>query len=155
MSNNLCAQNTSELSVNQISILSGLCPGLGQVYNKKYWKVPLIYSALGGAFYYYTYNNQKYTEYKNAYIFETDNDINSINNTGYTTSNLITLQDYYRDSRDLSGLLFMLVYVLNIIDASVDAHLINYNVNDDLSFYLKPNKTEYNQRINICLKLNL
>ena len=149
------SQKKTDLSVNQISMLSALCPGLGQVYNQKYWKVPIIYAALGGAIYYYDYHQKQYNNYKNAYISETDSDISTINNSGYSASNLITLQDYYRNSRDLAGLLFILTYVLNIIDASVDAHLINYNVNDNLSFYIKPNKNQYSDSIHLCFSLNL
>ena len=151
----LYSQNESKLSINQISMFSALCPGLGQVYNKKYWKIPIIYAALGGCAYYYNYNNNKYKKYKNEYIFETDNDDNTSNNSGYTASNLITLQDYYRNSRDLTSLLFVLVYILNIVDANVDAHLNNYNVNDNLSFYVKPIENEYIETINIGFTLNL
>ena len=155
ISNDIYAQNISNESVKKATLLSAACPGLGQVYNKKYWKLPVIYASLGGTIYYYIRNNNKYHEYKSAYIYETDNDNNTPNNSGYTASNLITLQNYYRDSRDLSGLLFFLVYFLNIVDASVDAHLTNYNVNDNLSLYLKPTQIDNNESINLCLKFNL
>ena len=97
----------------------------------------------------------KYKEYKSAYIAETDDNQNTINSSGYNTANLITLQDYYRDSRDLSAFLFLVVYCLNIIDSSVDAHLTNYNLNDNLSLYLKSDNRDNIVSINVCLKLNL
>ena len=89
------------------------------------------------------------------YIAENDNNSNTINHSGYSTSNLITLQDYYRNQRDVSGLLFLLTYCLNIIDASVDAHLTNYNLNENLSLSLNVNEIENTEILNFCLKVNL
>ena len=151
------AQNTTHVSPKKSAILSASCPGLGQVYNKKYWKVPIIYAALGGTLYYYFDYNDKYNMYKDAYIARTDDDETTIDNfSNYTPNNLITLQDYYRDSRDLSGLVFILIYVLNIVDASVDAHLTNYNINDNLSLHLKSEKNQqYFETINLSLTYNL
>ena len=145
------------MSPKKSAILSASCPGLGQVYNKKYWKVPIIYAALGGTLYYYFDYNDKYNMYKDAYIARTDDDETTIDNfSNYTPNNLITLQDYYRDSRDLSGLVFILIYVLNIVDASVDAHLTNYNINDNLSLHLKSEKNQqYFETINLSLTYNL
>jgi len=157
ISNNVVySQTDSKKSATTASILSMACPGLGQIYNKKYWKAPIIYAGLGGTIYYYYHNNAKYNQYKSAYIAETDDDETTSNNSGYTTSNLITLQDYYRNSRDLFGLLFLLVYLLNIVDASVDAHLIDYNINDNLSLNLKPNYINNQfETINVSLRFNL
>ena len=98
----------------------------------------------------------KYNDYKSAYIARNDNDPNTIDNlTNYSNTNLITLKDYYRNSRDLSIFLFILTYFLNIVDASVDTHLLNYNLNDDLSINLKPNdyKTN-NEGVNLSLIYN-
>ena len=152
---NIYGQVQNDNSVTKITLMSTVCPGLGQIYNKKYWKVPVIYSALGGSIYYYIKNNNKYEEYKSAYIAETDQNDNTINNSGYSEYNLITLQNYYQNSRDLSALIFLLTYCLNIIDASVDAHLTNYNLNDNLSLYLDINDLNTNEAISVCLKLNL
>ena len=138
------------------TILSTACPGLGQIYNKKYWKVPLIYAALGTTIYYYINNNQQYQNYQTAYIARNDNDPNTIDNLpNYSNTNLITLKDYYRNSRDLSIFLFILTYFLNIVDASVDTHLLNYNLNNDLSINLKPNDYKANNEgINLSLIYN-
>ena len=147
------SQNTTNISPKKAAILSASCPGLGQIYNKKYWKVPVIYLAFGGTLYYYIDYNNKYNTYKNAYIARTDDDENTTDDfSNYTNTNLITLQDYYRDSRDLSGLMFILIYILNIVDASVDAHLTNYNINDNLSLNLKPNRfNNHVETINLSL----
>ena len=155
ISDNIYGQTESRDGIQKITLMSTICPGLGQVYNKKYWKIPVIYSALGTSIYYYIKSNNTYHEYRSAYISETDNDSNTINNSGYSTSNLITLQDFYRNQRDLSGLLFLLTYCLNIIDASVDAHLTNYNLNDNLSLSLDINEIENTEILNFSLKLNL
>jgi len=155
ISNNIYGQTASPEVIQKITLMSTICPGLGQVYNKKYWKIPVIYSALGASIYYYIQNNNTYHEYRSAYIAETDHDSNTINNSGYSTSNLITLQDFYRNQRDLSGLLFLLTYCLNIVDASVDAHLTNYNLNDNLSLSLDINEIENTEILNFSLKLNL
>ena len=107
--------------------------------------------------YYYLENNKKYNDYKSAYIARNDNDENTLDAfPDYTNNNLITLKDYYRNSRDLSLFLFLLSYFLNIIDASVDAHFMNYNLNDNLSFQLKPRNEKQNFAIiNFSFKYNL
>ena len=155
LNNNAYGQTESQDVIKKITLMSTICPGLGQVYNKKYWKIPIIYSALGGSIYYYIKNNNRYHKYRSAYIAENDNNSNTINHSGYSTSNLITLQDYYRNQRDVSGLLFLLTYCLNIIDASVDAHLTNYNLNENLSLSLNVNEIENTEILNFCLKVNL
>jgi len=149
------AQDNSKKHITKATILSATCPGIGQLYNKKYWKIPVLYAGLGTIMYYYIQNNNHYNDYKAAYLSETDNNSSTINNTGYNSSNLITLQDQYRDNRDLSAFFFILLYTLNIVDACVDAHLINYNVNDNLSLYLKPTNIQANESINLCLVIKL
>ena len=82
-------------------------------------------------------HNKNYKNYRTAYLNRIDSDINTTDNfDNYSDNNLLTLKDYHQNSRDLSALLFLLVYVLNIVDASVDAHLTNYNINNNLSLYL-------------------
>lgn len=134
------AQNTiinDKKNITKAVVLSAACPGLGQLYNKKYWKIPLIYTALSGTIYYYINHNNKYKEYQSAYISRiNENTISNEPFPEYSNNNLITLKDYHRNSRDLAGLITILVYLLNIVDASVDAHLTNYNVNNNLSLSL-------------------
>ena len=151
----LYGQTNSKKAITKATLLSAACPGLGQFYNKKYWKIPVIYASLGATMYYYMNNNNQYENYKSAYIAEIDDDPQTINESGHNVSNLITLQDHYRDNRDLSTFLFILMYSLNIVDACVDAHLKNYNVNDNLSLYLKPTTIHNHQGINLCLKFDL
>jgi hypothetical protein len=101
---------------------SAILPGLGQAYNKKYWKIPLVYAG-------------KYNQYRDAYKRRlegyTDDKFSYLDN-----SRLIAGQKFYQRNRDLSALVTVGFYVLNIIDANVDAALIQFNVNENLS--LKP-----------------
>lgn len=111
---------------------SAILPGLGQAYNKKYWKIPLVYGAIGTSLYFYIDNNNKYRDYRNAYKRR----LEGYNNDKYQfldDSRLIAGQKFYQRNRDLSALFVVGFYVLNIIDANVDAALIQFNVNERLS----------------------
>lgn len=111
---------------------SAILPGLGQAYNKKYWKIPLVYGAIGTSLYFYIDNNKKYRDYRNAYKRR----LEGYNDDDYQfldESRLIAGQKFYQRNRDLSALFVVGFYVLNIIDANVDAALIQFNVNDRLS----------------------
>jgi len=119
---------------------SALVPGLGQAYNKKYWKIPIVYAALGTTLYFFITNNNKYNEFRNIY----KNRLEGVYNDPYPnvdTSRIITAQQFYQRNRDLSMLLMGAFYVLNIIDANVDAHLMQFNVNDNLS--VQPDLTRH------------
>lgn len=114
---------------------SAILPGLGQAYNKKYWKIPLVYGAIGTSLYYYIDSNKKYHQYRDAYKRRlegfTDDEFDYLDE-----ARLISAQKFYQRNRDLSALFVVGFYVLNIIDANVDAALIQFNVNENLS--LKP-----------------
>ena len=115
---------------------SALLPGAGQVYTKKYWKVPIIYAGLITSAYYFKENHDLYDLYKSTYLNRLDG--NTADNLDYSNAGLITLTEYYRRNREISALLFTLTYVLNIVDASVSAHLFNYDVHEDISLHLQP-----------------
>jgi hypothetical protein len=111
---------------------SAIVPGLGQAYNKKYWKIPIVYGALGSGIYFYSWNNKKYHQYRDAYKKRLANE--SGGGLDYLDNNrLIAGQKFYQKNRDLSLLVTVGLYILNIVDANVDAHLIQFNVNDNLS----------------------
>lgn len=135
---------------------SAVLPGLGQVYNKKYWKVPIVYGALGTTIYFYLSNNKKYNSYRDAYKRR----LEGFNDDDYTyldNSRLIAAQKFYQKNRDLSLLLTGLFYVLNIVEANVDAHLMHFNVNDNLT--VKPNlyRNEFTTKedLGICITWKL
>lgn len=114
------------------SFYSAILPGLGQAYNKKYWKIPLVYGAIGTSLYFYIDNNKKYHDYRDAYKRR----LEGYNDDKYEyldDSRLIAGQKFYQRNRDLSALFVVAFYALNIIDANVDASLIQFNVNERLS----------------------
>ena len=120
-------------------ILSAILPGAGQIYNKKYWKVPLVYVAIGVPVWFAYDTHKEYKLYKEAYISRTDNDPATLDDFPlYTDSQLKENVDFYRRYRDMNFFLIGLMYALNIVDASVDAHLSTFNVSNDLSFHLSP-----------------
>ncbi len=121
------------------TIMSACLPGLGQVYNHKIWKVPIVYAALGTCGYFIANNNSLYLQYKNAYLDRYNNDPNTVDPYPYLSDQqLRDAQDYYRRYRDLNVVLIALAYTLNVIDANVDAHLFSFDVSDDLTLRLSP-----------------
>ena len=119
-------------SPTKAALLSAVAPGVGQVYNKKYWKIPILYA--GGAFVYYLYDyySDHYNEYNNAYGAFLNDQINEYN--GITTAEgLKQAKDFYRRYRDLNVIIMVGVYLANIIDATVDAYLFNFDVSRELS----------------------
>ena len=123
-------------SAEQAAIYSAIIPGAGQVYTKKYWKVPIIYSGLITSAYFIESNQEKYILYKTTAINRIDGDFTD--NLEYTDDQLITLKDHYRRNRDLSYFSFIAIYILNIVDASVNAQLFEYDISDDISMNLQP-----------------
>ena len=120
--------------------MSAILPGAGQVYNKKWWKVPIIYGGFAGLGYAIIFNQGEYDLYRNAYLKRLDDNSSTVDEFDgvYSDANLIELQDYYRKNRDLSIIGGVLLYVMNIIDANVDAHLFNFDVSEDLSLNIAP-----------------
>ena len=137
-------------------IMSACLPGLGQIYNKKYWKAPVIYVALGGIGYWGITNQIKYKYYSNNLKAIYDDDESTINTTLYSSDQLVTQKRYYRKYRDMAVILGALVYFVNIIDANVDAHLKTFDVSDDLSMQIKPySNFDYNNKLQAGLTLKL
>lgn len=114
---------------------SALLPGLGQAYNKKYWKIPLVYAGLGAGLYFYSWNNKKYHEFRDEYKRRLNGtyDPNHPIYGNLDDNRIIDGQDFYQRNRNLSALITVGIYILNIIDANVDAHLLQFNVNTNLS----------------------
>jgi len=120
------------------SILSAVLPGAGQVYNKKYWKVPIIYAGLGTTTYFFIQNLNEYNYYRTNLRAIHDNDEATVNETPYDSDDLVSLKQSSRNRRDISGAIFVGIYLLNIIDANVDAHLATFDVSDNLSIRVQP-----------------
>lgn len=126
-------------SPKKAAIMSAALPGLGQVYNKKYWKVPIIYAGFGVLTYYIIENNRNYIDFRDAYRARVDDDLTNDNiKPEYTTDNLRVIKNLYWKNRDLMVILTATLYALNILDATVDAHFFTYDISDDLSFRISP-----------------
>lgn len=127
-------------SPKKASILSAVIPGAGQIYNKKYWKVPVIYAGFAGLAYSFQFNQSHYVKYRNALKYRLDDDASTTDDyIGiYSDDQLGTLYRYYHRYRDLTVIGGMALYLLNIVDAAVDAHLFTFNVSDDLSMNIHP-----------------
>ncbi len=121
------------------AMYAAVLPGLGQIYNKKYWKLPLVYGALGAGIYAITFNHDQYRIYLDAFYTQIDDDITNDQFAGvYDERQLIELQNIYRRWRDLSIILTGVAYGLQVLDAYVDAHLFYFDVSDDLSLNWQP-----------------
>jgi hypothetical protein len=141
------------LAPSKAAFYSAIVPGLGQAYNKKYWKIPLVYGAMGTSLYFYITNNKKYHKYRDAYKRR----LEGYNDDPFQyldDSRLIQAQRFYQRNRDLSMLVTIGFYVLNIVDANVDAHLLQFNVNDNLSFQPELYQNDMNNKTHLGLSLN-
>ncbi|MCC6690885.1 MAG: hypothetical protein IT235_05070 [Bacteroidia bacterium] len=127
-------------SVRKATLLSVVLPGGGQFYNRKYWKPPVIYTAFAIFGYLIKTNNDNYNVFKQAYIYRTDNNAATTDPyvNKYSDDNLLTLKNSYQRSRDFNIICFTAVYILNIVDAAVDAHLYTFDVSENLSIQLQP-----------------
>ena len=141
-----------------------LIPGAGQAYNRKYWKMPIVYAGFGATIYFAVTNKDEYHLYRDAYDYKmgtkTDVSQHAIEESEkYTPDNLITLRDYYRRNMELSWIITAAWYVLQIIDANVDAHFFYYEISDDLTLHVEPqcvisNDLTYSNNIGVKLQLN-
>ena len=139
---------------------SAVLPGLGQAYNKKYWKIPIVYGAIGTGLYFYLDNNKLYKQYRNAYKRRlagfTDDEFYGPGDTPFLSDEaLIRAQRTLKRNKELSMLVTVGLYVLNIIEANVDAHLLQYNLDENLA--LKPfmdfNNPNYTTQIGLSLNI--
>ncbi len=135
------------LAPSKAAFYSAVVPGLGQVYNKKYWKIPIIYAGMAAGIYFYKQQDDDYDRFRDAYKRRlagyTDDEFYG-NGTEPLISNdrLINAQKSAQKNKSISLIVTVAFYLLNVVDANVDAHLRQYEVSEDLS--LQPN-FEFNQ----------
>ncbi|ARV14900.1 DUF5683 domain-containing protein [Polaribacter sp. SA4-12] len=125
------------LAPSRAAFYSAIFPGMGQVYNKKYWKAPIVWGAMGTSIYYYLDNNKEYKRYRTAYKLRKNNLIDEFTVDGVEIISIETLeraQKQLQENRDMSLLTTVILYVLQIVEASVNAHLLQFNTDDNLSF---------------------
>lgn len=140
--------------------LALVLPGAGQIYNRKYWKLPIIYGGFIGCIYALTWNNQMYKDYSQAYMDISDNDpsthsydqflhlgnVITDSNKEQWTNTFKNRKDQYRRWRDLSFFVMLGVYALSVIDAYVDASMSKFDISDDLSLRIAPAVVTGNNR---------
>ncbi len=134
-------------NVKKATTLATICPGAGQIYNRSYWKVPFVIGGFASMIYCIDWNNRGFQRFKKAYTLRADFDTNPDKYPDgstdefkgrYSTSFLKNLKDSYRRNRDLCIIITAGLYILQIVDAHVDAHLKDYDISDDLSLNIEP-----------------
>ncbi len=139
-------ENINPLAPSKAAFYSAILPGLGQIYNKRYWKAPIVWGALGTSIYVYSFNNTEYRRARNAFKRRlagfADDEFYDINGDGsgpdVSSEALQEAQESSQRDRDLALVISIALYALNIIDANVDSHLKQYNVSDDLAVDFNP-----------------
>jgi hypothetical protein len=146
----LTRKEIDPLRPSKAAFYSAILPGLGQAYNKKYWKIPLVWGGIGTGVYFYIRNDKQFDRYRDAYKrrlagFKDDEFYGDGITPIISDDGLIRAQDQFRRNKEVSLLITLGLYALNIIDANVDAHLLQFNVDENLS--LSPHY-QYNQMEN-------
>ncbi|MFK7931998.1 MAG: DUF5683 domain-containing protein [Saprospiraceae bacterium] len=138
--------------------LLALVPGMGQVYNKKWWKVPLVYGAFTGIVFSINYNKERYDLYQSLYLTKVNNgDLpDSVQGTRLDNANTLkTLRNSYDKNLQLSYIGGVLVYILQGVDAFVDAHLLSFDIDEDLSLQIDPTFIPTAQNATLGLGISL
>lgn len=153
--------------------LAAVVPGLGQIYNRQYWKVPIIYGGTLGLVYGITWNDRMYVDYRKGYVDLMDKDPNTNyfehllpsgvvldnSNSSYYTKIIKTKLDNYRRYRDLCIIGTAVLYLMSIIDAYVDAQMFDYDISPDLSLEVAPTliapSSSYEQDTSVGLSCKL
>jgi len=134
------------LAPSKAAFYSAVLPGLGQIYNKRYWKVPIVIGIIGSGVYFYKYNDDLYDRFRTAFksrkagflndeFYDPNNELPTPN---YSIEILEKKQEDFQNNRDLWLVVTIGMYALNIIDANVDAHLKQFNIDEDLSMDVQP-----------------
>ena len=153
-SDTVIAAKTSTVEVarhspRKATIYSLILPGLGQAYNKKYWKIPVIYAGLGTLVYFIVTNNKEYVLWRDAYRWKlhkaADSTFAPVTNPylipkyeSYNAADYLVMTNYYRRNLEVSVMFTAVLYILNVVDAAVDAHFFDFNISDDLTMHWQP-----------------
>ena len=131
---------SSKHSPSEATWWSVALPGAGQAYNHKYWKIPIIYTAFGVTGWFIHDNVVKRDDYQRALDLRLDKDPNTVDKYDgiYSDRDLVELVNYHQQYRDLSVIIMVVIYGVQIIDANIDAHLYDFNVSKDLSIHWRP-----------------
>lgn len=137
-------------SPRRASLFSAVLPGLGQAYNKKYWKIPILYTGGGVLIYFVNFNHQRYNELRGILFSALNNPGQEImyNDRPISENALRRQIDIDRRNRDYLIIITGIVYFLNIADAMVDAHLINFDLGEELAFKIQPTGGRSDNNVN-------
>jgi len=126
------------LAPSKAAFYAAVLPGLGQIYNKKYWKAPIVWGAIGTGVFFYVDNSNNYNKYRAAFKLELAGRPHEFDGSGekpeLTREGLESAQNFYKKNRDLSLFITIGLYILNIVEANVDAHLPDKALNTNISF---------------------
>lgn len=154
-------QTVSKIDPKKAAVFAAVLPGLGKVYNKQPWKLPIVYGGFILFGHYLKVNNDFFHAFKNAYLAETDTDPNTINPfPRFSESSLKRNAESFRRNRDLVIIFMSIFYLVNIAETHIAAHLREFNVNDDLAIRIVPSSmaiSSYNTRsigLSIVIPLN-
>lgn len=164
-------------SPSKAALMSAILPGLGQIYNKKVWKVPVLYAGLSANAYFLIHYAILFRDYQKGYVDYTNYigalggeqpdqsvvnkilpDNKYVRQASDISAALVYYKDQYRRLRDLNILVMSGIYLINIIDATVDAYLFNYDISDNLTLRVEPvmiNTVAYHSSVGIKLTFNL
>ena len=145
--------NFTPLSPAKAAFYSAILPGLGQAYNKRYWKITIIYTSLAIPAYYYFDMTKKYNKVRTAFkqrAVGIEDEFSS-----YSDESLENAQVGYQRNRDSSLLFFIGLYALQILEASIDAHLLQFNISDKITFDPKWMRDNVSKDNYLGLSLNL
>lgn len=142
-------ENINPLAPSKAAFYSAVLPGLGQIYNRRYWKTPIVWAAIGTGVYAYIYNDTEYDRFRAAFKRRRagfiDDEFYDINNSGIVPGEpdlsdeaLQDAQERFQRDRDLALVVTIALYALNIVDANVDAHLKQFNVDENLGLDIRP-----------------
>lgn len=155
LKDSLKSETIDPLRPAKAAFYSAVLPGLGQIYNKKYWKIPLVYGAIGTCTYFYIDNQKKYNLYRDEYKNRLEGKKSDSEFLArLSESQLTTAQKEYQRYKDLSALFIVGFYVLNIIDANIDAALSQFNVDERLAFKPAVMKNDITLNTNFGFALN-
>jgi hypothetical protein len=150
------------LRPSRAAFYSAVLPGLGQAYNKRYWKIPIIYAGMAAGVYFHIKNDKDFDRFRNAYKRRlagfTDDEFYGDGETPIISNErLINAQETAQKNKDVSIIVALAFYLVNIVDANVDAHLRQFNVSEDLSispnFEIDPIRVQANY--GLSFKFNL
>jgi len=122
------------------ALWSSLVPGAGQIYNRQYWKSPIVWVGMGASFYFLEENSRELRRYRQALVYINDGDPTTVSEFEglRTPQDLVTLRDYYRRNLDITMLLTAVGYTIQVLDALVYAHLRGFDVSQDISLRIQP-----------------